>query len=333
MLEAPPDLTAELILATLREHWGLAATEAEYAAIGHGSHNWTVRTDDGTKLFVKADRAEPAFRESAHQTAAELRDGGLDSVHAAIRSRSGELRRQVGPWKLTVFPFINGRNPDFADSAQRCRIAETIGRLHSCPPMPNAPRWAPGLWRPELDRLMAAGLDAPWDSGPYAARAQALFLAGLPGVRELLELHDSLSARLAASDQAWVITHGEPHGGNTMLDDSGQLRLIDCDDLMVAPRERDLWLLLYVAHDRRRADDDSEILRAYQRTAGPAAPRRDVIELIRADWHLSEISAYVHDFSRPHHDTEDHAAHWRTLNSYLPVSQNWPPSPGRFSEI
>ncbi|MBO0882237.1 MAG: hypothetical protein J2P17_18250 [Mycobacterium sp.] len=49
-----------------------------------------------------------------------------------------------------------------------------------------------------------------------------------------------------------------------------------------------------------------------------------VLDLFRADWHLREISAYAQDFNQPHRDTEDLRAHWASLNTYLPVAQNWP---------
>ena len=39
-----------------------------------------------------------------------------------------------------------------------------------------------------------------------------------------------------------VLTHGEPHPGNTMLTASGWV-LIDWDTALAAPPERDLWSL------------------------------------------------------------------------------------------
>lgn len=48
------------------------------------------------------------------------------------------------------------------------------------------------------------------------------------------------------------------------------------------------------------------------------------MELFRAEWHLMEISAYGQQFRGEHESTDGVTANWKSLNAYLPVSQNWP---------
>jgi spectinomycin phosphotransferase len=188
----------------------------------------------------------------------------------------------------------------------------------------GALRWSPGFRQAQLRDLLANELDRPWTGGPYGERSRALIRKSVSGIEELFRRHDHFLERLIASDDRWVMTHGEPHGGNTMIDAAGQMHLVDCDDMMLAPRERDIWLLLYVDHQRPAGLDNSGVIEAYRRWAGPVEPRDYVLELYRADWHLREISAYGVQFSGAHEDTEDIRAHWRTLNSYLPTARNWP---------
>lgn len=331
MLERPPELSPDLITRKLRQHWDLVAVEVDYLPAGHGSHNWTVTAADGTRWFVKVDHGARPSRRASFRAAVALREGGLDSVQAPIRCRSGALtcliaeHGESGQWELAVFPFIEGSNPDFSHDGHRARIAREVGRLHAQVPVPSAAEvWQSGFRKPELIDLLATGLDSPWTDGPYAAAAHALLQACRREIGDLLDRHDRLAARLDQSDLPWVIPHGEPHGGNTMFDTAGNVQLIDCDDLMIAPRERDLWLLLDVNHQRPLPVDNREVLSAYRESAGPHEARSWVIDLMRADWHLQEISAYAQDFSEPHEDTPDFETHWRTLNSYLPVVQNWP---------
>lgn len=327
MLDEPADLHAQEISAGLRDYWGIVATDVSYLPMGHGSCNWVAEVADGLKWFIKADHADSsAFHQAAYRTASELHDAGLGFVHAAIRDRAGVLRRRISPtWELAVFPFIHGRNPDFRSSVDRTRIADAVGRLHAHVPVPaEAMRWSPGFRQAQLRDLLANELDRPWTEGPYGEGSRALITESVAEIEELFRLHDRLVERLFASDERWVITHGEPHGGNTMLDTAGQMHLIDCDDMMLAPRERDLWLLLYVDHQRPAGLDNESVIEAYRRRAGPVEPRRYVLELYRADWHLREISAYGAQFSGPHENTADVQAHWQSLNSYLPIIRNWP---------
>lgn len=93
------------------------------------------------------------------------------------------------------------------------------------------------------------------------------------------------------------------------LHPDGSLQLIDWDTVAVAPRERDLALIL---------DGSAEVLAAYQRTAGPITPRSAALELFTHWWALADISEFVQLLRRPHEDTADTAESWRSLchNAY-----------------
>lgn len=334
MLDAPDDLTAGQVAGYVRQHWGLDVLEATYLPLGHGSYNWKVRDTAGRAWFGKADRAGPdsAFYVSTNQTAAALHDHGLDFVNAPIPDLAGDVRPRVSPdWDLGLFPFIVGRNPVF-HGPERVLIAEAVGRLHACTDIPSvALRWAPGYRQPELRDLLANDLGRPWTSGPYGEPSRHLLLSNLSGIERLLTYHDRLVDRVLNDPEPWVITHGEPHGGNTMLDTDGRIHLIDCNASMVAPRERDMRLLLHGGHRVSLGLDNTEVLAGYRRAAGQADPRPYILEMYRAEWHLMEISLYAQQFRDPHDDGADPRGHWRTLREYVPVEPNWPELPAESS--
>lgn len=159
-------------------------------------------------------------------------------------------------------PFHPGGSPDFHGGVQeRARIAHVIGHLHALAPVPTeALRLAAGYRQPELRDLVQSGLEEPWDKGAFGERARALFLASKTGIRGLLAEHDRLFELLMASSDPWVITHGEPHDGNSRLDPHGCIHLIDCDAMMLAPRERDLRLLLHAGHERPLPVENGPVL-------------------------------------------------------------------------
>lgn len=327
MLTPPDDLTTDQVSAYLQELWAIDVSAVSYLPAGHGSHNFTVRGKDCRRWFVKANRVGPnsEFFETTYQTAAELREGGLEFVLAPVRSRAGQaLARVSDAWELGLFPHIEGRNSDFDSATERAQIAEVLGRLHAFTPLPKeALRWDPTWLQPELRRLLINDLTRPWLGGPYGEPARELIARHRTGIEQLLTLSERLVGRLAEADEPQVITHGEPHSGNTMLDHLGAIHLIDCDAMFVAPRERDLRLLLYGSHQRPQGLDNARVIEAYQRTAGPLAPRPYVLELFRVEWHLIEITRYATLFSGHHGDSADERSQWRALSGYVPVGQNW----------
>lgn len=257
----------------------------------------------------------------------ELYDSGLDFVLAPIRDLHGGVRPALNDeWELSLFPYVEGRNPDFDNSAERALVAEALGRLHANELVPDcAIRWEPAWFQAELKQVLADELDRPWNEGPYGEPARALFIANRPGLERLSGISDRLIAELARSSEPYVMTHGEPHDGNSMLDTNGKAWLIDCDANMYAPRERDLRLVLHASHQKAGDLDNTAVLAAYQRGLGrPIRPRRFALELFRVEWHLIEIARYSLLFSGPHDDSSDVRARWRTLRGYVPVEQNWP---------
>jgi spectinomycin phosphotransferase len=103
-----------------------------------------------------------------------------------------------------------------------------------------------------------------------------------------------------------VITHGEPHRGNTITTPSGVV-LIDWDTTLVAPPERDLWAL---------AADDPQVLADYTDRTGTVTDP-DALDLYGLRWTLTELAIFVPQFRRPHDDNEDTRIAWDGLNSYL----------------
>jgi hypothetical protein len=138
--------------------------------------------------------------------------------------------------------------------------------------------------------------------GPYARPAGELLATHASGIRPALAHYDDLVAAVLADPPALVLTHGEPHPGNTMLA-NGEWLLIDWDTALLAPPERDLWDL----------DPGDGTLHAGYTAATGTALRPDLIELYRRRWDLTEIAVCLARFREPHGRTADDEESWGIL--------------------
>jgi spectinomycin phosphotransferase len=152
-----------------------------------------------------------------------------------------------------------------------------------------------------------ATLDVPWESGPYADPARAALAAAADDLHRRLAAYDEDAARVLERTDSWVVTHGEPHRANFIATSDG-LRLVDWDTTRLAPRERDLWHVL---------DDELTGWDEYAAVVGDVSPDRGTLALYRRWWGLSDIAVFTADLRRPHVDSEQSAANFRSLRENL----------------
>jgi spectinomycin phosphotransferase/16S rRNA (guanine(1405)-N(7))-methyltransferase len=167
--------------------------------------------------------------------------------------------------------------------------------VHAAPSQVVARAMADDHGVPHRDVLeLALGGAAPAGTGPYAQRSADLIADHADAVRGLLTRYDRLVAG-ADHDRA-VLTHGEPHAGNTMRTPAGW-RLIDWETALVAPPERDLWHL------------GPQMQHAYA-TATGVAVLPEMLELYRLRWEIADLAVGVDRFALPHDGNADDDASW-----------------------
>jgi hypothetical protein len=320
----PDELSDRLLVDVLGASWGLQVDDIEYAAVGFGSHHWRI-TADGQRWFVTVDdlatkrrhRDEPAEAaarrlSAALETAWLLRESGMDAVVAPIRTLAGSILETIGSrFAMALYPFVEGTTHmwgTYPDRTERLAVLDILAQLHGAMEPARSTALVDDLTidhRDELDAALAE-LDNPWAGGPFGEPARALVSVHAGAIRGVLEHRDRLAAIAGGEPERMVLTHGEPHRGNTITTGSG-VALIDWDTVLVAPPERDLWSL--VAEDASIADD-------YGTRTGVTL-REEILELYTLSWDIAEISIYLGEFRQPHAETEDTRVAWEALEEHL----------------
>lgn len=318
MRTEPADLDRAELSRLLAREWAFDAASLEYLPVGFGSHHWEASDGQRARRFVTADRLssswagtdpESAFDalERAFRTAAALRDtAGLEFVVGPLGGRSGAFVHRLGDFAVAVFPFVQGEPAE-----EPALVLRMLGRLHAA-----TKQLPPDLVRredfeiPHRDTLLEAlgDLDRPWTTGPFAERTRELLRHSTESLTGRLEAYDELADEVRRTSGPWVVTHGEPKSSNVIRDGRDALWLVDWDTVRLAPRERDLWMVL---------DATRPAGRTTSRPPGPATSTRVRCALYRTRWDLADIAAFVHLFRRAHEATGDTVESWGYLEGYL----------------
>jgi spectinomycin phosphotransferase/16S rRNA (guanine(1405)-N(7))-methyltransferase len=327
----PDDLSDSQVADALAQAWRLRVDKIDYAPVGFGSHHWWVTVGE-QRWFVTVDDLEAKRRHlgealteplkrlsAALATACSLRDGGMTFVIAPLRTDRGRIVHSLGErFAMAVYPHVEGETHEwgpYPTRAARLAVLDLVAAVHGAPEAIRRAALVDDLAIPSRDQLedALAELTEPWVSGPFAEPARALLGSHADTVQHALDHYDRRALAVAARPERMVLTHGEPHCGNT-IDTADGVVLIDWDTALVAPPERDLWAL---------AEQDAEILHQYAERTG-VTPDPDAVTLYSLGWDLTDISLYIAGFRQSHLATDDTRAAWRNLGHALDPAR-WAP--------
>ncbi len=315
---APQDLDEGVLAAAVERGWGLRVAGMSYLAVGWGSHHWEAAGGGGGRWFVTVDEVankrltggeslDEGFGRlrASLRAAVDLKDAGREFVVAPVRAEHGEPVVRVDErFAVAVYPFLDGESFSWGEASPEWRrgMLEMVAAVHTTPVRALTEEFVV----PFRDRLEAACADRVDDCGPYARRVAELCQEHAPGIRRLLGRYDDLvSVARAQADRA-VLTHGEPHPGNTMLTAAAGGSSTGTPWL-VAPPERDLWDL---------DPGDGSILDAYASATG-VTPLPELLELYRLGWDVKDIAYDVARFLRPHAGTAEDDKTWTIVSSLV----------------
>lgn len=245
MLEKP-DLQLDSLIAVLHKAFALHIVRLDFLPLGADQNTAVYRAvaEDGAPYFVKLRRG--AFDETSVLLPRFLRDQGIAQVIPPLPASDGRLWTTLHAFTVTVAPFVEGRNGyqvDLSDRQWR-ELGSALRRIHAL----NLPPWLVGgirreafspRWREAL-RLTLAHLDTVDCADDITAQLTAFLQANHDQTLALVQQAECLALAVQARLPELVLCHGDIHAGNVLVEAAGALYIVDWDDPVLAPKERDL---------------------------------------------------------------------------------------------
>lgn len=250
MREPPLNLPDATLCASLRACYGLTVAELTFLPLGHDSSAWVyrARTIDDTAYFLKV-RAS-VVNEPGLLVPRYLHDHGIARVVAPLPTTEGTLWANVGDYALILYPFVAGRTGMEGGMSEQQWIdyGALLRQIHVTDLAPDLARlmrresFAP----PGADavRRLDAHIGAQAFDDPAAHALATFWGARREEIHTLLGRAEDLGRRLAQRGPAFVLCHADIHTNNVLLDAEGRVWIVDWDETVLAPRERDLMFVV-----------------------------------------------------------------------------------------
>lgn len=248
MLEKPT-LSEDQIVARVSQAYALPVSRLAFLPIGADIHTAVYRVDtkDERTFFLKLRRR---FEPNTARIPRFLFDSGIRQVLAPLKTRDGALWA-VGPEEYTciLYPWIDGRSGFEQELTGRQWVAfgAALKKVHTTAlpvqlrkPIPVedfSPRY-----RQAVSEYQAL-VERQTFADPLADRMARFMRAKHDLIRHLTARAGQLAEALQSQSLERVLCHADIHAGNLLLSDNERFSIVDWDDCLLAPKERDLMFI------------------------------------------------------------------------------------------
>jgi spectinomycin phosphotransferase len=252
MLEKP-NIADFTITAALRDAYRIDAASLDFLPLGYDSYAGVYRAEaaDGRVYFVKV-RSDGVYPPSVSVPHA-LIEQGIDAVIAPIPTIMSALWVEIDDgWSMIVYPFVEGRSGIDAGltDAQYVEYGAVLRRIHSTrldadlAARVKREDFVPHRhWMSIVKRLHA---DVPHRAyeNPYQRELSAFWREKYDDISVIVDRAERMGRALQSQSLDFVLCHADYHRGNVLIDGAGKLHIVDWDQPIYAPIERDLMFVL-----------------------------------------------------------------------------------------
>jgi spectinomycin phosphotransferase len=230
----------------LQEQYNLAPATIDFLPLGQDTNAGVYRvvSEQGTPYFLKIKSG--SFYASSCLVPRYLLDQGIASVVGPLPTRTKALWTQAGEWTVIMYSYLEG---DTGWSGMTTEHWKDVGgifkRIHELA-LPasgfddlRSESFDPSPYARSVDRVET---QLAHSGGGERASERALLSSWTKHrstIHALLMSLNKLAGVLQAQAIAHVVCHADLHPGNLLRNRAGQVFVVDWDDVMLAPRERD----------------------------------------------------------------------------------------------
>jgi spectinomycin phosphotransferase len=203
-------------------------------------------TEEGTKYFLKLKKH---FAEISVEVPLFLKSRGIAAVMSPHQTKSKQYRVDVGEYKMILYPFVEGKNGFEMElsASHKHRLGAALKSIHSTPVPPRLESILPkeGFAPHYRERVRSFQARAEQISchDALAAKLASFIKTRSKEIGHLVARTEELAAKLRSEPPEPVLCHSDVHGRNILIGEAGELYIVDWDEPILAPKERDLMFV------------------------------------------------------------------------------------------
>lgn len=208
---------------------------------------YKAQAHDQKSYFVKLKRGHE--HDVGIAILALLQREGVQQIISPIKTSQGQLTQPIDAFTLIVYPFIenqNGFSQTLTDD-QWLTLGKVLRKIHEVKiPQQIQSRLRKETYSPkwrEFVRSIDGQLDAKPNGDEWTVRLHTFMQSHREEIHRLVDTAEFLSQKIRQKSVEFVLCHSDIHGGNVLIGADGSIYIVDWDDPIMAPKERDLMFI------------------------------------------------------------------------------------------
>ena len=249
MIENSP-ISNQRIIDCLQNNYGIEIATLTPLLLGADMNASVYKAEapDKSAYFVKLKKRGQSHDISALVTEL-LHDAGIQQIIPIIKIIRGQSTQPIDDFTLVVFPFIEGQDGFSRDltNNQWHTLGKVMRQIHNIevpPALQNKIRRESYSFKwGELVRSIYGRIDSEPNDDVVTAQLKMFMIKHKATIHQLIDKAEKLAQQIKNQLPEFVLCHSDIHGGNVLIDRDDALYIVDWDDPIMAPKERDLMFI------------------------------------------------------------------------------------------
>ncbi len=281
-----PTLNKQELQQSIEEGYGIKINEMKFIPQGECSWSYQVTTEQDKKYFLKIYVTE--IDEQVFQVLYDLFEKcGITNISHPNKNQQGKIKSQFESYTYALFNFIDGQDSKqmtFSDQ-QYFELGVLIGKIHSSvdkiEPFPKKETFS--VHGDDFKRVMDSLDTQSEENDRFIFEMKDLIRKNKERIVQEYDEFNELQNDMLQKKIESLNCHGDPTPANLLVDVEGEIYLIDWDDPIYAPKEKDLVFL----HHR-----SPKVMEGYKTIFPDAQLDQRILDYYIHQWNVGEIGGY-----------------------------------------
>ncbi len=242
-------LSEQYIIDCLRTNYGIEVVTLTFLPLGADMNASVYKVDaqDKSSYFVKL---KLGHQHNVGIEIVELLDNaGIQQIIPPVKTIQGHLTYHMDDFTLIVYPFVTGQDgfSRALTDEQWVILGKTLKQIHEIElPVSIRHRIRQKVYSPkwgEILRSLYAHIEAEPIGDKITLKLMAFMKKNILIIQRLVDRAEQLAQMLQNESPQFVLCHSDIHAGNVLINDNNTIYIVDWDDPIMAPKERDLMFI------------------------------------------------------------------------------------------